>query len=261
MAKNDQKEKKGFFKRLVSFKGLGIVAAIGAGVFALGFAASLIAFAPVSTAFAVGLTAVTSAVSVVGLGVAGLGVTGLGVRGAVTGIAKIVNAIKNKATQTKAKKQEKARVNLRNKENVLEQENVNEQNEELVQNEEAVVDNKKPNRKAGGLYDELSDEAKAEYNSIIKKNSATVFRGLSASEVRYFAKLAEDKIAEAKEEHRSLTAEEQVELARIVAVGEKAKRYYKKLEDLDDEEITEEKAGELMNKVSNSLKPKRTSKK
>ena len=220
-------EKKNFWQRLTSFKTLGRVAAIGAGVFASGFAASLIAFAPVSTAFATGLTAVTSAVSFAGLGVAGLGVAGLGVKGAVTGISKLVNAIRNRGSKT----------NTNNRQKVNEQENrmtrSNKTNRDMhrvyARSDESVMDiladPMVESKKAMGLYDYLGKEGKADYDDKAKVNPETFFNGKTDEDIEQLYMKAQDLLYKAEEKIKKgeeLTAVEQKNLAMAVIITEKA---------------------------------------
>ena len=279
--------------RKLGVAGLGIV-----GVMALTSGIGVLPF--VSTAVAIGLSAATTALALVGVGVVGLAAGLAVVKGAFNVLKfafskKYRNQLKEKRQERKQQREQR-RANRKNKNKNKANEDVVEVKDPVVKNEEDLNDQleEKPKKKkaarktktdtlenpkvedpkvedpkvltaaktlkAGGYYDKMTDDNKAIYDEIIKKNAKSLFEGLDRSQVQQMKALTGEhvKVFKAKiKKGETLTEQEQMELARASALYTKASNRLKKMDQIDSERTT--LTEDQINVVYNKVAPKKNS--
>lgn len=263
--------------RKVAVTGLGII-----GGFALVSMLGVLPF--VGTGLAVALSAISTAVAIGGLATVGVAAVAGAVKGLVNGLRYLFNS--NYRGQTKERNKERKQQRENNKKKRLERKQKRKADREAkkakrkadrearraarkakrkgqptaepVVAPEPVVKPKvempekdkakAPSKKAGGYYDQMSDENKKIYDDIIAKRSDR-FSNFTLEEVAKFREVCATNVKMLQDKIKSgdkLTNEEEEELARSSALYKKADNKLKKMiaaaaevTTLDDEKMEE----------------------
>ena len=242
---------KKFMSKVFSWKTLGWTAGAGAiGIGAFNALSGLAAIGSMSTAFAAGLSTVLTVASGVGAIVAAVGLTAMAGKGLVN-LGRLIFS-KNYRKQLSAKrakkreqKREKKQTNVKVKINIFTRiinffrgKGKNKKDPQpLPPGPQPGPDPKDPEpkkkvtRKAGGMYDLLSEENKALYDSMIRKNAETTFLNMPIEQVQYFENLAASKVKHYQEKVKKgeeLTLEEQQEVVKYSVLRTKAHNFIRK---------------------------------